>query len=179
MGIEIERRFLVDGRNQKPWRGGEAISMNQHYLSNVNCKEGRISWNDIVLINSDEDFSRISSWRVRKENDSYKLTAKGKRVGAVADEFEWDLEKEIYDSLIIDNLPSTQKTRYLWTGEDEMLWEIDEFEGYLSGLVGAEIELDNEFQDFLIPEWIGLEVTSFKGWSNASLARMIKDSLNG
>ena len=22
MGIEIERRFLVDGREEKPWRGG-------------------------------------------------------------------------------------------------------------------------------------------------------------
>mgnify|MGYP001319937753 FL=1 len=98
-------------------------------------------------------------------------------MGSVADEFEWELARDVYNSLTIDELPSTQKTRYLWKGEDGMIWEIDEFEGYLSGLVIAEIELENESQEFLIPKWIGLEVTNFKGWSNASLARMIRDSL--
>jgi len=177
MGIEIERRFLVDGRNQKPWREGNAISMIQHYLSSVIHENGNITWDDVVLINSDEDLSTIKTWRIRKENDVYKLTGKGKRVGSVADEFEWELARDVYNSLTIDELPSTQKTRYLWEGEDGMIWEIDEFEGYLSGLVIAEIELENESQEFLIPKWIGLEVTNFKGWSNASLARMIRDSL--
>ena len=32
MGIEIERRFLVDGRSEKPWREGTPKAISQYYL---------------------------------------------------------------------------------------------------------------------------------------------------
>ena len=35
MAIEIERRFLVDGRKDKPWRSEDSITMTQYYLSDV------------------------------------------------------------------------------------------------------------------------------------------------
>ena len=36
------------------------------------------------------------------------------------------------------------KTRYLWNNQDGLLWEIDEYEGDLSGLIIAEVELDSK-----------------------------------
>ena len=51
-----------------------------------------------------------------------------------------------------------------------MIWEVDEFEGVLAGLILAEIELEDINQEFDRPEWIGIELTGLKSWSNASLA---------
>ena len=58
---------------------------------------------------------------------------------------------------------------------DQLLWEIDEFSGKLSGLIIAEVELESEDQDLIIPPWAGMELTNMKGWSNASLAMMTKN----
>ena len=57
-----------------------------------------------------------------------------------------------------------------------MLWEVDEFEGALGGLIIAEVELEDEYQDVVLPYWLGLEITYLKGWSNSTLSMMIKDS---
>ncbi len=55
-----------------------------------------------------------------------------------------------------------------------MLWEIDEFEGDLAGLIIAEVELETEASEVLLPEWVGMELTHLEGWSNASLVKMIR-----
>jgi len=36
--------------------------------------------------------------------------------------------------------------------------------------------LDDENQAVNIPEWVGMELTNLKGWSNANLANMIEDA---
>ncbi len=41
--VEIERRFLVDGRNDKPWQGGEYIEIKQYYLSEVTYENGEVA----------------------------------------------------------------------------------------------------------------------------------------
>ena len=70
-------------------------------------------------------------------------------------------------------MPTVVKTPYLWNGDDGLLWEVDEFEESLSGLVIAEVELEREDQYVTLPSWTGLELTHLKGWSNASLAEML------
>ena len=77
------------------------------------------------------------------------------------------------EGLNLEGLPTVIKTRYLWNGGDGLLWEVDEFEGRLSGLIIAEVELESEDQEVSIPSWVGLELTHLKGWSNAALAEMI------
>ena len=42
MGIEIERRFLVDGRYEKPWR---EITRNKPILSEKCKEDDEITWN--------------------------------------------------------------------------------------------------------------------------------------
>ncbi|MGY8735756.1 MAG: hypothetical protein ACKVHN_06835, partial [Candidatus Poseidoniales archaeon] len=58
--MEIERRFLVDGRTQKPWRS-EAKSIHnieQYYLqaSNLNLDaDGYLCLSDVIMIRPSEE----------------------------------------------------------------------------------------------------------------------------
>ena len=176
MGIEIERRFLVDGREEKPWRGGVSKPIFQSYLENIKHIDGKIFWNEHLLVEDDRELVNLTTWRIRLSEDIVTLTAKGRRVGASATEYEWDLPLELYNSLPLDFQPSISKIRHHWIGEDGLLWEVDEFEGVLGGLIIAEVELEDEHQDVVLPSWLGLEITYFKGWSNSALSMMIKDS---
>jgi len=49
------------------------------------------------------------------------------------------------------------------------IWEIDVFEGKLSGLILAEIELDSEDEQFEKPDWVGEDVSLDAGYYNAVL----------
>jgi len=175
--VEIERRFLVDGRNDKPWQGGEYIEIQQYYLSEVTYENGEVAWCNQMLVKDNRDLGNVRTWRIRHRTDKNGtkiiLTTKGKRIGATATEFEWELPFKTYEKLNFEGLPTVVKTRYLWKGDDGLLWEVDEFEGFLSGLVIAEVELESEDQHVTIPSWAGLELTHLKGWSNASLAEML------
>ena len=101
------------------------------------------------------------------------MTLKGIRTGAFATEYEWEIGQDVAESIVQDGIhPSIEKHRYLWK-EDRLLWEIDEFEGLLAGLIIAEVELESEEMEIHIPSWAGMELTYLKGWSNAELVRMI------
>ena len=176
MDVEIERRFLVDGRDSAPWRQFDSIKISQCYLSGVSHDDGKIMWKGKLLVTDERVISDISTWRIRLHDESVTLTAKGFRKRATAIEFEWPLSIDLYNSLSLNDSPCVSKTRYLWPGEDGLLWEVDEFEDRLAGLIIAEVELESEGQDVVIPPWAGLELTYLRGWSNASLSTMIKDS---
>ena len=62
MGIEIERRFFIDGRGQKPWRGERALSIFQCYLSGVTLNKGTIVWNGHNLAFEETELTNISTW---------------------------------------------------------------------------------------------------------------------
>ena len=176
MGIEIERRFLVDGLSEQPWREGTPKAISQYYLEGVSLNEGVITCNGVELANTNEVLENISTWRVRKFGDQFFLTAKGRKIGATGIEFEWEITEEVWYKLDKSNFASVMKTRYLWNNQDGLLWEIDEYEGDLSGLIIAEVELDSEDQPVQIPDWTKMELTHLRGWSNAALSTMIKDS---
>ena len=63
------------------------------------------------------------------------------------------------------------------TGADGLVWEIDEFEEGLAGLILAEVELSSEQQAVELPSWIGIELTGLKNWSNAALADTLMANL--
>ena len=52
-----------------------------------------------------------------------------------------------------------------------MKWEVDEFFGENSGLVLAEIELEDPDQRFILPPWVGAEVSLDPRYYNASLVK--------
>ena len=179
--VETERRFFVDALDTRPWRECEHRSeIAQYYLDSSLFKK---NGNDLgygnafvlVQMNDEEEilFEATEDWtsRIRFTQDSVTLTLKGKRTYASATELEWNISRERGEEIISSKrYPLITKTRYHWKGEDGMVWEVDEFEGSLAGLVLAEIELPNIDSEVLLPEWLGTEITGLHKWSNSTLA---------
>ena len=178
INTEIERRFLVDGRGDKPWRNAVDIrQITQYYLysNDIEFHELAIDYRGVPLVSiSPEEFhilTKTEHWvsRIRIQNDVVILTLKGKQNGIATTELEWVLSglPNVPD---LDEHPCVVKTRYCVNAGNGSIWEVDEFEGVLAGLILAEIELEDINQEFNRPEWIGIELTGLKNWSNASLA---------
>ena len=146
MGIEIERKFLVEG---DAWRVGASPSrIVQGFLS--------------------RDPERIV--RVRRRDGEAFLTIKAKGSGLARVEVEVAIPAEEARQLLPLCLPPLiEKTRHLvtWAGH---LWEIDEFYGDNAGLVVAEVELAAEDEIFERPPWLGQEVSEDFRYSNAALS---------
>jgi len=178
INTEIERRFLVDGRGDKPWRNTVDIrQITQYYLdsSDIETYESVINYRGVSLVSiSTEEFqilTKTDHWvsRVRIQNGSVIFTLKGKQQGVATTELEWVLPSMPNISRLEEH-PCVEKTRYCVDAGNGLVWEVDEFEGVLAGLILAEIELEDITQKFDFPEWIGIELTGLKNWSNASLA---------
>ena len=67
------------------------------------------------------------------------------------------------------SLPMINKVRYQVEYEGH-IWEVDEFHGKNDGLVIAEIELEDEYEEFKEPPWLGKEVTADTKYLNSNLA---------
>lgn len=185
--VEIERRFLVDGRGPKPWAENNEgiVRMAQVYLGKtgfeVDVEGCRLIHGGTVLVaglaaNRIERIAAFQEWsvRLRMENEHAVLTLKGPRTGATAAEHEFPVDPALVKAALErDDLPSLEKVRHLWRGSDGHLWEVDEFEGPLGGIVIAEVELDAEDEAVALPDFLGLEVTMAKVWSSHALAKLV------
>ena len=188
--VEIERRFLIDGRGARPWvdQNEGTVSMAQVYLGrdglNVDVAGRRVLHKGTVLVEDVpkdrlERIAALEGWavRLRMENDRAVLTLKGPRTGATAAEHEFPVDVALArDALGRPDLPVVEKTRHLWRGDDGHLWEIDEFEGPLAGLIIAEVELAAEDEPVVLPDFLGLEVTTATTWSSHSLAKLVLEA---
>jgi len=149
MGMEIERKFLVD---REKW---DQVT-----------KEKRSLYRQGYIVSDPE-----KTIRVRITDTAAFLTIKGLTVGASRPEFEYPIPetdaRQLLD-IFCDSVVS--KTRYFIT-YDNKLWEVDEFSGLNEGLMIAEIELKSEDEPFLLPDWVGREVTGEKQYSNSNLAK--------
>ena len=185
--LEIERRFLVDGRQERPWlhQSTEHIEIRQWYLDSnnitVSIENGILAYSDVPIVTNldrtiSKNLSENTQWtaRIRKWNHAYIFTLKGLRNGPTAIEYEWEVSAEPVNNILKQSTyPFIEKKRYIWKGEDGFLWEIDEFEGNLAGLIIAEVELEDENDEPMIPDWAGMELTHLDGWSNAALVKML------
>ncbi|MFC0168901.1 CYTH domain-containing protein [Pseudoduganella danionis] len=147
MGVEIERKFLLRG---DAWRSmGQPVLLRQGYLS---------SHKERVV-------------RVRIEGERGVMTIKGRNVGAVRGEWEYEIPlADASELLLLCEQPLIEKyrSRIDYAGH---VWEVDEFLGVNAGLVVAEIELGSEAEQFELPEWVGEEVTSDVRYLNSSLIK--------
>ena len=148
MGIEIERKFLVD---KEKW--------------NKVIKEKQSLYRQGYIVSDPE-----KTIRVRLTDKAAFLTIKGLTVGASRPEFEYNIPVEEAQQLLDGFCNSVvSKIRYFIPYEGK-LWEVDEFLGENDGLIVAEIELTSEAETFSLPEWIDREVTTEKKYSNSNLA---------
>ena len=102
--IEIERRFIVDGREDKPWRDGvDSTSIRQYYVpfDRFTVSEKHLLLDDSKLAElTDEESEIISNGesytsRIRITKDRSVLTLKGKRNHASAIELEWEIDSSM------------------------------------------------------------------------------------
>ena len=145
MAKEIERKFIVDPAK---------LPGN---LSGIDYQQGYISINDSGVT------------RIRIINDKAVLTIKSKTVEISRDEFEYDIPYK--DALRLINLSQGEvihKTRSVIEYENKT-WEVDEFHGKNKGLWLAEIELTDELEDFIKPNWVMEEVSKDKKYYNSYL----------
>lgn len=158
MLMEIERKFLINyvPKNLSDYK---YHTIEQGYL----CREPVV--------------------RIRKEDDNYYLTYKGKGL-MVREEYNLPLTKESYNHLLtkVDgNIIS--KTRYLipYTcsycinnveKNVHLTIELDVFYGKFEGLLLAEVEFESEelANHFVMPEWFLEDVTFNKKYHNSNMA---------
>ncbi|MCR5847346.1 MAG: CYTH domain-containing protein [Lachnospiraceae bacterium] len=144
--VEIERKFKV---NKMP-------ELSQYKFKQLT--QGYLNRNPVV--------------RVRKEDDEYYLTYKGKGL-LEHEEYNLPLNKESFENLIVKSDGRIiNKKRYLIPYEKYTI-ELDIFEGDLSGLVIAEVEFESreEAMSFNPPEWFGEDVTNDPAYSNSKLSQ--------
>ncbi|MEK9695656.1 MAG: hypothetical protein VW270_07800 [Candidatus Poseidoniales archaeon] len=138
-GIERERRFLVDGRGEKPWRSNsDKVEIKQYYIDSgrVSLEKTHLMYGNIqvVELTSDEieTFLKSEVWvfRLRRWNEDYLITGKSKITTDSAYELERQIDEEIARKILDDRVyPMVSKTRYIHMFEDQFRWEVDEFEG--------------------------------------------------
>lgn len=145
--MEIERKYLIRRLPEN--------------LSQYQCKkiaQGYICTNPVV--------------RIRKSDDEYYLTYKGKGLMA-REEYNLPLTQEGYEHMLtkIDGR-LIEKSRYLIPLDGKLTAELDIFEGDLAPLIIVEVEFDSldAANSFIPPEWFGEDVTESRKYHNSNLA---------
>ena len=168
MGIEIERKFLIEESALLPPLG-EGVKMIQCYLPSqiwLNHWPGEISELEQVLADP------LSAYRFRVLGNTAIATAKNRSDGPTRLEFERGIPIEsVLEIVSSGKYPSVEKTRYKIPTNDNLYWEIDFFEGKNSGLIIAEIEIPTLDYPITLPDWVSRELTGQNEvWSNQALA---------
>ena len=147
--LEIERKFSVKCTN---------------FLANI--KESyKITQG---YLNSDKN----RTVRVRIKGTKGFITIKGLGSDSGMSRFEWEKEislKEAESLLLLCENFIIDKVRYI-VPFDDVVFEVDVFEGTNKGLIIAEVELTSETQMFNKPDWLGDELTQDERFYNAYLS---------
>ena len=148
MGKEIERKFLI---RELP------ADINEYPCHEL--EQGYLNTDPVV--------------RVRKEDDKYYLTYKGKGF-LEREEYNLPLNEESYHHLVekADGHLIT-KRRYLIPYEHYTI-ELDVFEGFLKGRILAEVEFPSvdEATAFVAPDWFAEDVTGDPKYSNSNMSKL-------
>ncbi|MGJ8731715.1 MAG: CYTH domain-containing protein [Cellulophaga sp.] len=148
--VEIERKFLVKSDAFK----AEAISKKRIVQGFLNTDPER-------------------TVRVRIKGDDGFLTIKGKSNSTGTSRFEWEKQipvKEAEALLKLCEEGVIDKIRYNVTVANH-LYEVDEFFSNNQGLIVAEVELKDEDEEFVKPNWLGEEVTGDVKYYNSQLSK--------
>ena len=148
MATETERKFLV---KQNQW--------------NTIKKDGAIYRQGYILR------SQSKTIRVRLiEGGKGYITIKGESKGASRAEYEYAIPLKDAKELLTDFCDVVVSKKRFKIKVHGKLWEVDEFMDDNEGLIIAEIELQDEAETFISPEWIDKEVTGDTRYYNSELS---------
>ena len=151
--VEIERKFLVANDE---WR----LSA----IGSVSIRDGLIAAYEGRKV------------RVRISGDIATVAIKGQRTGIVRPEFEYEIPiadaERMLSTVCRDD--TLEKQRF-FVEDTGATWHVDVYGGILQGVVIAEIELEQETQELILPRWIGKEVTGDSFYKKINMrARALK-----
>lgn len=150
MAQEIERKFSVTSDAYKSF-ASKTTTIKQGYLSSVHER----------------------TVRVRIKGHKAFITIKGISNESGTSRYEWEKEIATEDAKELLKLcePGViDKVRYE-VKNGSFTFEVDEFFGENEGLVVAEIELNDENDQFEKPEWLGKELTGDARYYNSMLSK--------
>jgi len=135
--VEIERKFLVahDG-----WKRFVA-------------RRARIRDGLIALDNGRKTRVRVMDRRAT-------IAVKGRFEGFSRAEYEYEIPRQDAEQMLLTMCDGRvlEKHRY-YVPHAGLTWEVDVYEGLLKGVVIAEVELDREDRELVLPDWVGREIT--------------------
>ncbi len=149
--IEIERKFLI-----------KSLDFKEQAFKKERIVQGFLSTDKKRTV------------RVRLKEKKGFLTIKGKSSSNGLSRFEWEKEISKIEAEALLKLCKKgviDKMRYE-VKAGEHTFEIDEFFGENEGLIIAEVELKNESDTFIKPNWLGKEVTGDIKYYNSQLSKM-------
>ncbi len=157
VGVEIERKFLVDASRFSPPAAGAEIR--QGYLARSPERSVRIRLKREVAASG-----AVEEWAT--------LTIKGPD-GMTRMEYEYPIPAadgaELLDRLALPG--EIRKVRYR-VDVAGRTFEVDVYEGRHQGLITAEIELGSADEEVVLPDWVTEEVTGDPAWTNAALSEV-------
>lgn len=150
MGVEIERKFLVEGAAYKAMAS-----------SSARIEQGYLSANPEATV-------RLRIKAVDGGEEHAFITVKSKNHGARRGEWEYEIPAADARQMMPLCTGCLQKTRYV-VPFGGYTWEVDCFGGRLDGLVVAEVELESEDAHPPLPPFAGREVTGDPAYYNSNL----------
>ena len=154
MALEIERKFLVTGDH---WRAAAhaVVPMAQGYINDLDAMDRG---------------GQRASVRVRIQGEAAFLNLKSRELGRSRQEFDYQIPVADARALLALCIGGVIDKRRHLVRHGGHLWEVDEFLGDNAGLVVAEIELASPDERFVLPDWLGREVTDEARYYNLALA---------
>ena len=155
--IEKERKFKVKSK--------KFISFSHKV---INIKQGYLSKDNNLAV------------RVRISDKKAYLCIKGPTCKSGISRFEVEKKISLIEGTKLLKLCLPRiifKKRYLIEYKNQLL-EVDVFEGFLEGLILAEIELNSKSQKIYLPDWVGEEVTGVKTFYNSHLSKLTDSEVN-
>jgi adenylate cyclase len=149
MATETERKFLVKGEFLHLATG--SVNITQSYLS----------------------IDPEKTIRIRIAGEKACITIKGRAKEGSISRGEWEYMIPLSDANELIELchkGKIVKTRFI-VPEGGHTWEVDVFHDKNEGLVIAEIELSSENEKFIMPGWLGEEVTGNPAYYNSNLIK--------
>lgn len=148
--IEIERKYLVT-----------SLEFLSEYTTKNEIAQGYLSSNPQRTV------------RIRIKGTKGYITIKGIGNDSGISRYEWEKEialEEAQSLLKLCEKGVIEKTRYEVKSGNHTI-EIDVFYGENDGLIIAEIELENENDTILKPNWLGEEVTNDERYYNSYISQ--------
>jgi len=155
MATEIERKFLVASDS---WR--------KLYTTSDSLRDG-------LLASSNGRKVRVRIYEKRAT-----LTIKSKQQGSERSEYEYEIPIADAEELLTSHCDGNilAKTRY-YVPYRGFIWEVDVYDGILSGVVLAEVEIERADIDVPLPSWIGREITGEPQYRKINMLEAWRDQL--